>query len=79
MFSLAGFRAVECLFPYDWPAEALAGRLRDAGLELVLFNAPPGDWEAGELQDEVGSLQRWDAEQEQLSPIQGFAVEGRTW
>ena len=44
-----GFRAVECLFPYDWPAAALAGRLRDAGLELVLFNAPPGDWEAGEL------------------------------
>ncbi len=45
----AGFRAVECLFPYDWPAAALAGRLRDAGLELVLFNAPPGDWDAGEL------------------------------
>ena len=45
----AGFGAVECLFPYDWSAAALAKRLRDAGLEMVLFNAPPGDWEAGEL------------------------------
>lgn len=43
-----GFRAVECLFPYDWPAAELAQRLRDLGLQQVLFNAPPGDWARGE-------------------------------
>lgn len=43
-----GFKGVEYLFPYAWPAAELAGRLRDNGLEQVLFNAPPGDWEAGE-------------------------------
>jgi len=43
-----GFRAVEYLFPYAWPAAALAERLQAHGLEQVLFNAPPGDWEAGE-------------------------------
>lgn len=37
-----GFEAVEFLFPYDHPAEELAARLRDHGLRLVLFNAPPG-------------------------------------
>jgi hydroxypyruvate isomerase len=43
-----GFKAVEFLFPYAHDAKALAGRLRDAGLQQVLFNAPPGDWDAGE-------------------------------
>ena len=43
-----GFKAVECTFPYAWPAAALAGRLRAAGLPLVLLNAPPGDYGAGE-------------------------------
>jgi hydroxypyruvate isomerase len=44
----AGFRAVEFLFPYDNEPEVVAGRLRSAGLELALFNLPPGDWNAGE-------------------------------
>jgi hydroxypyruvate isomerase len=44
----AGFEAVEFLFPYDHPAPELRRRLRDAGLRQVLFNAPPGDWAAGE-------------------------------
>lgn len=44
----AGFSGVEYLFPYDWPAEQLAGWLQAAGLEQVLFNLPPGDWAAGE-------------------------------
>ncbi len=44
----AGFRAVEFLFPYDHPAEAVAERLKAAKLELVLFNLPPGDWTKGE-------------------------------
>jgi hydroxypyruvate isomerase len=44
----AGFTAVEFLFPYDHPKSELAARLREAGLEQVLFNLPPGDWNAGE-------------------------------
>ncbi|MET4027221.1 hydroxypyruvate isomerase [Marinobacter sp. MBR-99] len=44
----AGFTAVEYLFPYDWPAEQLAEQLREQGLTQVLFNLPPGDWQAGE-------------------------------
>lgn len=43
-----GFRAVECLFPYDWPAAAIASRLREHDLTLALFNLPPGNWTAGE-------------------------------
>jgi hydroxypyruvate isomerase len=43
-----GFTAVEYLFPYEYPAAELAGRLRDNGLQQVLFNAPPGDWAGGE-------------------------------
>ncbi len=44
----AGFKGVEFLFPYDYEAEMLAERLRGNDLEQVLFNLPPGDWEAGE-------------------------------
>lgn len=44
-----GFRGVEILFPYDEiDAARLAGLLDAAGLELVLINAPAGDWAAGE-------------------------------
>ena len=44
----AGFEAVEFLFPYEFPAAEIAQRLKDNGLQQVLFNAPPGDWAAGE-------------------------------
>jgi len=44
----AGFKGVEFLFPYDHTPEDLAEALRANGLEQVLFNLPPGDWEAGE-------------------------------
>ena len=44
----AGFAAVEMQFPYTEPKEALAPRLTEAGLPLVLHNLPPGDWAAGE-------------------------------
>jgi hydroxypyruvate isomerase len=43
-----GFQAVEYLFPYAFAAQELAQRLADHGLQQVLFNAPPGDWDAGE-------------------------------
>ena len=44
----AGFEAVELRFPYAHPAAEIRGALDRNGLELALFNAPPGDWEAGE-------------------------------
>lgn len=44
----AGFKAVEYLFPYDYPPETIAGRLHNAGLEQALFNMPPGNWAAGD-------------------------------
>jgi len=43
-----GFRGVEILFPYANEAAELRARLDAHGLEQVLFNAPPGDWEKGE-------------------------------
>ena len=43
-----GFEAVEYLFPYEYDAQVLKQRLSDNGLVQVLFNAPPGDWAAGE-------------------------------
>jgi hydroxypyruvate isomerase len=43
-----GFRGVEYLFPYEWPAAEIRRALDDAKLEQVLFNLPPGDWAGGE-------------------------------
>ncbi len=43
-----GFQAVEYLFPYAWPAQELAARLKAHRLQQVLFNAPPGNWDGGE-------------------------------
>ena len=43
-----GFSAVEFLFPYAYAAPELQARLQQQGLQQVLFNAPPGDWVAGE-------------------------------
>lgn len=44
----AGFPAVEFLFPYDHPPEAIAERLERNRLTQALFNLPPGRWEDGE-------------------------------
>ena len=44
----AGFSAVEYLFPYDWDVDLLAARLDENNLQQVLFNLPPGNWQAGE-------------------------------
>jgi hydroxypyruvate isomerase len=44
----AGFTAVEFLFPYAYPAAELKARLQGNGLQLVLHNLPPGDWDGGE-------------------------------
>jgi hydroxypyruvate isomerase len=44
----AGFAAVEFLFPYDHPPEAIAERLKRNDLTPALFNLPPGRWQDGE-------------------------------
>ena len=44
----AGFEAVEFRFPYGHPAAEIRGALDRNGLTLALYNAPAGDWEAGE-------------------------------
>ncbi|PKO91228.1 MAG: hydroxypyruvate isomerase [Betaproteobacteria bacterium HGW-Betaproteobacteria-10] len=44
----AGFKGVEYLFPYDYPAAEIAECLRENNLQQVLFNLSPGDWAAGE-------------------------------
>src|SRR5262245_8144395 len=44
----AGFRAVECQFPYAVTPGDIGERLRARGLQWVLFNAPPGDSSRGE-------------------------------
>ena len=44
----AGFKGVEYLFPYDFEPGQILQELKTHGLTQVLFNAPPGDWEAGE-------------------------------
>ncbi|MEH6649885.1 MAG: 2-oxo-tetronate isomerase [Motiliproteus sp.] len=46
--SKAGFSAVEYLFPYDYDPELLQQLLARHNLTQALFNAPPGDWDAGE-------------------------------
>lgn len=43
-----GFEAIEFLFPYAYKPQELKQRLVDNGLVQALFNAPPGNWEAGE-------------------------------
>ncbi len=44
----AGFRAVEFGFGYDYQAREIAGRVGEHKLDVVLINAPPGDWNAGD-------------------------------
>lgn len=44
----AGFTAVEFLFPYAYEPAEIRARLVANGLELALFNLPPGHWDKGE-------------------------------
>jgi len=60
--AMAGFKGVEYLFPYDYPAEQIKEKLDENGLEQALFDFPAGDWAAGErglggLPDRVGEFQ----------------------
>jgi hydroxypyruvate isomerase len=57
-----GFKGVEYLFPYAWPAAQLAEQLERHGLVQVLHNLPAGDWAGGERgiachPDRVGEFQ----------------------
>jgi hydroxypyruvate isomerase len=44
----AGYKAAEFLFPYEFSPELLHSKARAAGIEIILFNMPPGNWAAGE-------------------------------
>jgi len=44
----SGFRAVEFPFPYAYPHADLDRAVKEAGVEVVLFNLPAGNWEKGD-------------------------------
>jgi hydroxypyruvate isomerase len=46
-----GFKAVEYLFPYPFEAKELAARLKNNGLQQVLFNLPPGGVDAKSIDE----------------------------
>jgi hydroxypyruvate isomerase len=43
-----GFAAVECQFPYAWPAAQIQASLHSNRLEMKLINLPAGDWSNGD-------------------------------
>ena len=44
----AGFKGVECQFPYELSKEDVAQKLDKYRLQMVLYNIPAGSWAAGE-------------------------------
>jgi hydroxypyruvate isomerase len=44
----AGFRAVEFAFAYEYRIQELVAEQRAHRLDVVLINAPPGDWDKGD-------------------------------
>ncbi len=54
-----GFKAVEYLFPYAFPAQELAARLKANGLQQVLFNTPPGGTDTEGLCQGLGNRPTW--------------------
>lgn len=44
----AGFKGVECHFPYAFDKAVLAEVVLTSGVEVVLFNLPAGNWAGGE-------------------------------
>jgi hydroxypyruvate isomerase len=72
----AGFRGVECLFPYAFDVERIADQLNVYQLDLVLHNLPAGKWEAGERgiacnPDRVGEFQDGVGEAMQYAKVLG--------
>lgn len=66
-----GFKAVEYLFPYAYPAQELAQRLQANGLQQVLFNAPPGGT------DPASIAAAWDAGERGTAALPGREAECR--
>ena len=66
-----GFLGVEYLFPYAWPAPELAARLTGNGLQQVLFNAPPGGSNPGEM------ASAWDRGERGTACLPGRGAEFR--
>ena len=46
--AMAGFKAVEYMFPYPYDGGIIAEELKKYNLTQALFNLPAGNWEAGE-------------------------------
>lgn len=67
-----GFKAVEFLFPYDCAAAEIKARLDAHGLQQVLFNAPPGGYDAASI------TQAWQAGERGLACLPGREAEFRT-
>ena len=44
-----GFKAVEFMFGYDFPAQDIARAAQDAGVQVVLLNAPPGGQDSNSI------------------------------
>jgi len=56
-----GFKAVEILSPYAWPAAELKALLAAHGLELVLLNTPPAGTDAAGIERAWASAERGTA------------------
>lgn len=66
-----GFKAVEYLFPYAYPATELIARLKCNGLLQVLFNTPAGGT------DTAGFTQAWDSGSRGTASVPGRETEFR--
>ena len=44
----SGFKAVEYMAPYPYPADQIKAALKANDLVQALFNLPAGDWDNGE-------------------------------
>jgi hydroxypyruvate isomerase len=67
-----GFKAVEYLFPYAFPAQELSARLKRNGLQQVLFNTPAGGM------DTASFGQAWDNGSRGTASVPGREAEFRT-
>lgn len=66
-----GFRAVELHFPYAVDPREIAARLQDNGLQLVLFNAPPGGTDRSRM------AAAWDQNARGTAALPGHEAEFR--
>ena len=66
-----GFKAVEYLFPYAFAKADITARLKDNGLQQVLFNTPPGG------SDVAGFDAAWAAGQRGSASVPGREAEFR--